>query len=104
MKKNPESESHDPMPDDPEQLREYLKTQGLTEDQISEMILRLNPTGEKLEERRKEPTFFYEVYEEKLGRPLTDVEKIQIKAELEEQWKKLKAHFGLDDEHGLKKQ
>ena len=57
-----------------------------------------NPKGP-----RREPDFFYEVYAEKLGRPLTDLEKIRIKAGLDENWNNLREHFGINKDGKIKK-
>ncbi|OGE87851.1 MAG: hypothetical protein A3J07_04025 [Candidatus Doudnabacteria bacterium RIFCSPLOWO2_02_FULL_49_13] len=107
MKKSPEGENpeeSDPATGEREvQLRADLKQQGLTDAQIDDMMIRLraeeffNPDGP-----RREPDFFYEVYAEKLGRPLTDLEKIRMKAALEKEWSNLKEHFGLDKDGKIK--
>jgi hypothetical protein len=94
----PESEE----PEDP--LRKELREKGLTEDQIDDMVIRLNAeeifAGDPL---KKEPNFLYEVFEEKFGRPLTDVEKMEIKAAFDQDWKEQKKHYGVDDEGKTKK-
>ena len=94
----PEGEEH------VEDLREDLRKKGLTESQIDDMLIRLNAEEFfKSGRPRKEPEFFYQVFEEKLRRPLTDLEKIQIKADLDRSWDDLKKQFGVDDEGKLKK-
>ncbi len=107
MKKSPEGqnpEEFDPATGEREvKLRADLLRQGLTDAQIDDIMIRLHaeeffkPKGP-----RREPDFFYEVYAEKLGRPLTDLEKIGIKAALEKGWSDLKEHFGIDEDGKIK--
>lgn len=108
MKKSPEGqnpEEFDPAPGEREvQLRADLERQGLTDAQIDDIMIRLNAEEFfKPGRQPKEPNFFYEVYAEKLGRPLTDLEKIRIKASLDEGWDNLKEHFGIGKDGKLKK-
>jgi hypothetical protein len=93
----PESEE----PEDP--LRKELREKGLTEAQIDDIVIRLNAEEIFAGDPLKEPDFLYEVFEEKFGRPLNDLEKMEIKAALDQDWKEQKKHYGVDDEGKIKK-
>jgi hypothetical protein len=103
MPKKPEGANNDPDLEDHDKLWQELKDKGLTESQIQDLIIRMN--ADMLNQKAKrEPEFFYAVYEQKLGRALTDLEKITIKEQLDRHFDDLKKHYGLDDKGNVKKQ
>lgn len=81
-----------------ERLRQELKSKGLTDLEITELILKLYGTKGMFTEMQGEPDFLYEAEEEKLGRPLTYDEKEKIKNDLHEAMKGIEKHLGLDDD------